>query len=186
MARPHKTVEVHRAPFDLRHVGPLSKEEVSKRLKGRSFWAAPGRDADKRATVDATPCELCAGTVEWALTTKRLDDAHTVKYVYARCRKDPKHHRWDFRHSPRLDPSTLKARDRLAEGPGGGLPTAPTEIVGPGPNAAAGQGAAPGIGGLGEWLIREIAEREADLMARQSELEALKAAAAVARRQGKK
>lgn len=83
------------APFSLRERGPQSEASLKKTLG--EFRYARGVGADRRATVDPSPCPDCGGKVEWALTYRR-QGAVIVPYVYARCRTAPKAHRWDFTH----------------------------------------------------------------------------------------
>lgn len=87
------------APFNLRERGPTSHAELTKELGFYRF--AHGVGADYRATVDPAPCPHCQGKVEWALTYKRDESGAELKfvpYLYARCRRSPKSHRWDFTH----------------------------------------------------------------------------------------
>lgn len=83
------------APFNLREQGPTAEAKLKKTVGG--FRYAHGKGADRRATLDPSPCPHCKGRVEWALTYRR-ERGEVVPYVYARCRNAPKTHRWDFSH----------------------------------------------------------------------------------------
>jgi len=101
MAKKPYTNDVAIAPFTLIDVGPLTADEVYKRLNFRRYIAARGSDIDPRATRDPSPCAHCGAPVEWAYTFKR-DPAHAkggLNYIYARCRADPRRHRWAFRNT---------------------------------------------------------------------------------------
>jgi energy-coupling factor transporter ATP-binding protein EcfA2 len=142
MPRTPKTNEVPIAPFNLRETGPLLLTDAFERLGKRWYVFATGAAAEPNATIDRDPCPDCkalntASPVEWAATVKygptfKTNPKDLARYVYARCSRFPKSHRWGFRGPVADKPAAvIPSKPVTPIDPETSKPTAPPRVTPP-------------------------------------------------------
>lgn len=145
------------APFSLRETGPIAQAKLTKKVG--FFRFAHGTGADRRATLDPTPCPHCRGKVEWALTYRR-ERGDVVPYIYARCRNAPKSHRWDFTHWKPVEALRPRMAANRKE-----RPSPPKVAPQPRPPATEIPAPRPSIGTnlMADWIEKRIGVLSAEL-----------------------